>query len=84
MNASDFHIKSLGPRKIKSPTGLSTTKGDRIFNFVRDTEKVLFNIEWDESGIIPLRVDGEKGFTEWIRFLRSGKCFLKIPMGLRI
>ncbi|MEZ4953906.1 MAG: ATP-dependent 6-phosphofructokinase [Saprospiraceae bacterium] len=49
MNAQDFLIKSLGPCKIKSPIGLSTTKGDQIFNFVRDEERILFNVEWNPS-----------------------------------
>ena len=45
MKPSDLQIKSLGPSKIKSPIGLSTVKGDRIFNFVKDEEKLLFDIE---------------------------------------
>ena len=55
MKASDLNIKSLGPSKIKSPIGLSTIKGDRIFNFVRDEEKILFDVERD-GGASPLQV----------------------------
>ncbi|MEO1258873.1 MAG: ATP-dependent 6-phosphofructokinase [Bacteroidota bacterium] len=49
MKPTDLRIKSLGPSKIKSPTGLSTVKGDSIFNFVKDEEKLLFDVEQDIS-----------------------------------
>ncbi len=42
-NDLNFSIQTLGENRYKSPIGLSTTKGDRIFNFVREEEKMLFD-----------------------------------------
>lgn len=39
----DFSIDKLGEALIPSPIGLSTTKGDNIFNFVRDEERLLYD-----------------------------------------
>lgn len=36
-----FTIEQLGEPRLQSPIGLSTTKGDNIFNFVREDEKFL-------------------------------------------
>ncbi|MEM6893518.1 MAG: ATP-dependent 6-phosphofructokinase [Bacteroidota bacterium] len=38
-----FQIQQLGSPKFRSPLQLSTVKGDRIFNFVNDTEKFIFD-----------------------------------------
>lgn len=47
----DFTIPHLGkPEKI-SPIGLSTTKGDNIFNFVREDEKLLYDNSLDEFAL---------------------------------
>ena len=40
---SDFVIKNLGKRRVKSPIKLSKLVGDGIFNYVTDDERVLFN-----------------------------------------
>ena len=38
-----FQIQQLGTPEFRSPLQLSTVKGDRIFNFVEDTEKFIFD-----------------------------------------
>ncbi|MDW3649351.1 MAG: ATP-dependent 6-phosphofructokinase [Bacteroidia bacterium] len=48
MLPKDFHVKTLGPCKVKSPITLSKKQGDRIFNFVEESEKVLFDVVWDD------------------------------------
>jgi 6-phosphofructokinase 1 len=40
---TNFSIADLGECQFNSPIGLSTTKGDNIFNFVRDEEMVLYD-----------------------------------------
>ena len=40
----DFNISNLGEPSIQSPILLSTTKDDKIFNFVSDEEKILLNV----------------------------------------
>ena len=39
----DLTIETLGDAKIPSPLNLSTAVGDRIANYVRDDERVLFD-----------------------------------------
>ena len=39
----DFTIKTLGECKIKSPLLLSKVKGDGIYDFVEDGERVLYS-----------------------------------------
>ena len=46
MNQQDFQVKTLGTCKIKSPLVLNKAKGDRKFTFVREKERVLFDILW--------------------------------------
>jgi 6-phosphofructokinase 1 len=43
----NFAISHLGKPRYKSPIGLSTTKGDNIFNFVREEEKLLYDCSLD-------------------------------------
>lgn len=43
----DFAIPTLGKASIPSPLGLSTVRGDNIFNFIPDTERVLYDISLD-------------------------------------
>lgn len=38
-----FHIESLGASKYSSPLQLSTVKGDNIFNFVSDADRLIFD-----------------------------------------
>lgn len=48
LKLSDFQIDTLGDCRIDSPLGLSTVKGDRVFTFVEDTERVRFDVLMDE------------------------------------
>ncbi|MDM9632538.1 ATP-dependent 6-phosphofructokinase [Robiginitalea aurantiaca] len=43
MKTDRFKIKTLGPASLTSPLPLSSEKGDKLFNFVTDAQKVLFN-----------------------------------------
>ena len=38
-----FHIESLGASKYSSPLQLSTVKGDNMFNFVSDSDRLIFD-----------------------------------------
>ena len=49
MNQEDFKIKNLGPCKILSPSLRSMKKSMPDFHFVEDTERVLFDVIWDEN-----------------------------------
>lgn len=44
----NFHITSLGTPNIHSPIGLSKVKGDKLFNFVEDQERILQNVSESE------------------------------------
>ncbi len=39
-----FQIENLGEATIKSPLQLSTVRGDNIFNFVDDSERLIFDL----------------------------------------
>jgi len=39
-----FDIESLGASEYKSPLQLSTVKGDRIFNFVSESDRLVFDL----------------------------------------
>ncbi len=39
-----FQIENLGERKYKSPIQLSTVKGDNIFNFVDDDDRLVYDM----------------------------------------
>ena len=41
----DFTVSSLGEPSLKSPISLSLTRGDKIFNFVSESEKVLLSVD---------------------------------------
>ncbi len=43
----NFTIPQLGEPRFLSPIGLSTIKGDNIFNFVREEEKLLYDCSLD-------------------------------------
>ena len=55
-----FQIQQLGTPEFRSPLQLSTVKGDRIFNFVEDTEKFIFDTSQEhfahciETGLAPV------------------------------
>ena len=40
---SDFIVKNLGKRRVKSPIKLSKIEGDGVFNYVTDNERILYN-----------------------------------------
>ncbi|WP_437371064.1 ATP-dependent 6-phosphofructokinase [Maribacter litoralis] len=40
----NFQIRTLGKASIQSPIGLSKVKGDKIFNFVEEDERVLLSV----------------------------------------
>jgi len=41
----DFTIEELGKRNIKSPISMSTTRGDKIANYVTDEEFIRLNVD---------------------------------------
>ena len=47
----DFTIARLGAPAFTSPIGLSTTRGDNIFNFIREDEKLLYDNSLDEFAL---------------------------------
>jgi len=47
----DFTIPTLGKAKIQSTLKLSTKIGDKVCNFVQDTERVLYNVAVSKSDI---------------------------------
>ncbi len=42
---SDFSIPDLGKRSIPSPIALSNGRGDKIANYVRDEDRVLYDVD---------------------------------------
>ncbi|MGB5554328.1 MAG: ATP-dependent 6-phosphofructokinase [Flavobacteriaceae bacterium] len=44
----NFQITTLGKPMVRSPLGLSKTKGDKIFNFVKDGDRVLRSVSESE------------------------------------
>ncbi len=42
-----FQVENLGKASIKSPLQLSTVRGDNIFNFVDDSDKLVFDLSLD-------------------------------------
>lgn len=60
----NFDIPRLGEPRFKSPIGLSTTKGDNIFNFVREEEKLLYDCSLDN-------------FTDCLKDQRSPLALMK-------
>ena len=45
----DFTIETLGPAKLSSPIRMSKRGGDGLADYVRDTDRILFSIEAEES-----------------------------------
>lgn len=39
-----FEVKSFAPNTIQSPLNLSKIKGDKIFNFINDSDRILYDI----------------------------------------
>ena len=70
---SDFYVKELGHRHIKSPIKLSKVKGDGIFNYIEDGERVLYDpslrsIEYYEAHNEPPISFEKAGPKEFIYF----------------
>ncbi|MFD2100734.1 ATP-dependent 6-phosphofructokinase [Flagellimonas iocasae] len=42
-----FQIENLGPAKFKSPLQLSKVKGDKIFNFISDADRFVFDLSME-------------------------------------
>lgn len=64
----DLQVESLGPCKIKSPLQLSKEKGDRLFNFVKESNRILFDIyQKDNQNSEPLTME-PAGPREYIYF----------------
>ncbi len=69
----DFMVKELGPRKVRSPIRLSKNRGDGIFNYIEDGERVLYDpsiksIEYyEETGELPISFE-KAGPKEFIYF----------------
>ena len=52
---NDFTIEELGKRNIKSPIVMSTTKGDKIVNYVTDEEFIRYNTDVKPGAQAPLK-----------------------------
>lgn len=71
--ADDFMIKSLGKCSVKSPLNLSKVKGDGIFNYIEDSDKILYDItlenflKYKNKDKLPLAFD-KAGPREYIFF----------------
>lgn len=46
-NRNRFYIESLGAPKFKSPLELSTLKGDHIFDFIKESDKLVFDLSME-------------------------------------
>jgi len=51
----DFTIEELGKRNIKSPIAMSTTRGDKIANYVTDEEFIRLNVDVKPGAQGPLK-----------------------------
>ncbi|MBI9106514.1 MAG: ATP-dependent 6-phosphofructokinase [Spirochaetales bacterium] len=49
----DFQVPSLGEAKIPSPIQLSKTYGDKIVNYVRENEFILYDVEVENGEVLP-------------------------------
>src|SRR5210317_1001962 len=63
MNKDRFEIRNLGPANLSSPLPLSNRDGDKLFNFISDADRVVFNTAIKDfsrcvqSGDAPLSVE---------------------------
>ena len=53
--AYDFSIEELGKRSIKSPITMSTTRGDKLANYVTDNEYIRLNVVVKPGAQPPLK-----------------------------
>jgi len=69
----DFMVTELGPRRVRSPIKLSKKRGDGIFNYIEDGERILYDpsiksIEYYErTGEMPISFE-KAGPKEFIYF----------------
>lgn len=49
----DFQVSSLGEAKVPSPIQMSKTYGDKIVNYVREDEYILYDPEVDKGEVLP-------------------------------
>ena len=49
----DFEVPALGVPRIDSPVQMSKTYGDKIVNYVRDNEYILYDVEIKEGEDLP-------------------------------
>ena len=49
----NFQVPSLGEAKIPTPIQMSRTYGDRIVNYVRDNEFILYDVEVERGEVLP-------------------------------
>jgi 6-phosphofructokinase 1 len=63
MKINGFEIPSLGKASHQSPLPLSSVEGDQLFNFVRESDRVVFNTSLQayeqslQSGEVPLSLE---------------------------
>ncbi|MFO0669182.1 MAG: ATP-dependent 6-phosphofructokinase [Polyangiaceae bacterium] len=58
--AADFAVRTLGPREVPSPLGLSTVRGDWIADYVPDDARVAYEVETKAGIPLPEGVFFEK------------------------
>ncbi|NTW32983.1 MAG: ATP-dependent 6-phosphofructokinase [Bacteroidetes bacterium] len=69
----NFEIKSLGKNTIKSPISLGYVKGDGIYNYIQDSERIVHNrslecfLKHKEEGTLPVSFE-KAGPREFIYF----------------
>ncbi|MDC7225373.1 MAG: ATP-dependent 6-phosphofructokinase [Spirochaetales bacterium] len=49
----DFEVPVLGEARVKSPIQMSKTYGDKIVNYVREDEYILYDVEVDKGEELP-------------------------------
>ena len=60
MKHEDLITKSLGKGTVKSPLRLSSNKGDGVYDYINDTDRVLYDASLEnflsckENGILPI------------------------------
>ncbi len=49
LKQADFIIPTLGKCAKTSPIGLNTKHGDKVCNFVEDSERIMYDVYWDDA-----------------------------------
>ncbi len=69
----DFLVKDLGPRRVRSPIKLSKKRGDGIYNYIEDGERILYDASlasieyYEKTGQMPISFE-KAGPKEFIFF----------------